>query len=78
MKYKHIYFEEIQNRGKKTKIWVCWNHSGEELGIVKWYSSWRQYCFDTNIVILSKSCLLDIADFLERVKDERNEALKEE
>jgi len=71
MRYKHIHFEEITSRGK-TKIWVCWNNSGEELGIVKWYAPWRQYCFDCNIVIMSQSCLCDIADFLDRIKDERN------
>ena len=70
-KYKHIYFEEITSRGK-TKVWICWNNSGEILGVINWYAPWRQYCFDSNNVIMSKSCLLDVADFLEKIKNERN------
>lgn len=74
MKYKYIEFCEIWSSGKTCR-YECHNiKSGEILGIVKWYGPWRQYCFHTIFgVVFNKQCLADIQDFLEKIKDERNE-----
>jgi len=71
IKYKYINFIEIEQK-PKTKVYSCRNNkSEEELGIVKWFPSWRQYCFYPTIeIILSKGCLKDIQDFIETIGKE--------
>ena len=73
MKYKHVHFVEVKNEGKKTKRWICRNNLYDEiLGEVSWYVPWRQYCYYTfSDIEYSASCLIDIANFLTKVKDER-------
>ncbi len=68
MKYEHIHFIEIEQK-PKTKVYSCRNNkSNAELGIVKWFPSWRQYCFySTTDIILSKGCLKDIQNFIEQL-----------
>ena len=63
--YEFVRFE-LTERKPKTGVWSCRNiRSGEELGIVKWYGPWRQYCyFPTIQAIYSKGCLSDINDFI--------------
>lgn len=72
-KYKYIAFEEIVSIGK-TKKFGCYNISDRVLlGEVKWYSSWRQYCFFPNAgLVFSKGCLDDISHFLNLIKNIRN------
>ena len=76
MKYKYIYFIEVEQK-PKTKVYECRNNTTDEvLGIVKWNCGWRQYCFFTidfknrllcYEVVFSASCLNDIADFLNKI-----------
>jgi hypothetical protein len=63
--YQHIRFVEQVCKGK-TKIFSCRNkRSGEELGIVKWYPGWRQYCYFPSVqAVYSSGCLIDIANFI--------------
>ncbi|MBU6232415.1 hypothetical protein KGP36_07315, partial [Patescibacteria group bacterium] len=58
-------FVEQTTRGKTRKV-VIMNKSGEYLGLIKWNSHWRQYCFFVEWdhyfeLILAKSCLDDIS-----------------
>lgn len=71
-KYKYISFIEIEQK-PKTKVWRCVNNKSQhELGIVKWYSSWRQYCyFPTVQAAYSKGCLDDINDFITTISAQR-------
>lgn len=64
-KYKFIHFVNI-GENAKPPVWSCRNNrSGEELGIVKWYSRWRQCCyFPTVQAVYSQDCLADIEHFL--------------
>ena len=57
MKYEYIHFVEIEQK-PRTKVYSCRNNkSKEELGLVKWFPSWRQYCFyPIANIILSKGC----------------------
>jgi hypothetical protein len=64
--YKHIHFT------KEEEGWACRNNrSSEQLGVVKWYAPWRQYCYHPTIqAVYSQSCLDDISDFLEHVNNQ--------
>lgn len=48
--------------GRKTPIYsVCNNRSGVDLGSIKWYGPWRQYCFfPDGDTVWSRSCLDEI------------------
>lgn len=73
-KTKYLIFEEIPpTKTRKTKIILIYNKSGEDLGEIKWYSSWRQYCYfnDENNVCLAKSCLDDISAVIEELLEMR-------
>jgi hypothetical protein len=63
--YKYITFV-LSDRKPKTDVWKCMNkRHGDELGIVKWYGPWRQYCyFPSCQAVYSKGCLDDISDFV--------------
>ncbi len=68
-KYKFIHFVEIK-RNPKTEVYSCLNNSsGDELGIVKWYPAWRQYCFFSAFdIVFNAGCLDDITHFMDQMK----------
>ena len=69
---KHLRFY-LQERKPKTVVVGVENQSGEELGWIEWYSAWRQYCYisESYGIILAKSCLQDITQFITDLMDER-------
>ena len=66
-KFKFIHFVKVEDK-PKTSVWSCRNNrSGDELGIVKWYPGWRQYCFFPAIyeeTVYSAGCFEDIKTFM--------------
>ena len=64
-KYKYINFTLIEQK-PKTGVYLCRNNTnGGQLGIVKWYPAWRQYCyFPICEAVYSKGCLEDIGSFI--------------
>jgi hypothetical protein len=70
--YKYLHFEEIETN-KKTSEWSCRNNrSKEELGIIKWYGMWGQYCFFPTVqTVYNESCLINVGDFLRQLTKER-------
>lgn len=76
MKSKWLEFR-IVSRKNKTLVWTVHNHkTNDYLGVIKWYSQWRQYCFIPHgcveySVIFSQSCLRDIAEFIKEQMNER-------
>ena len=74
--YKYIRFVE-KGRTPKTVVYSCQNrNSGEELGEVRWYFNWRQYCyFPTAVAVYSKGCLKDIIDFISTLEAERKRGM---
>ena len=72
-KYKHIVFEKVsESPSGKTAVFSCDNHSGESLGYIEWNNRWRQYTFTPlACTIYSRSCLLDIADFIHKLMEAR-------
>jgi len=76
MKYKYIEFLKVGTSASgKTSRWICQNiNSGDDLGEVVWYGSWRQYCFlPDEGAIFSADCLADIQDFLSKAKQLHDE-----
>ena len=70
-RYEFINFEQKpQSESRKTSVWSCKNNkSGAELGEVRWYAPWRQYCFmPSGPTVYSAGCLADIQDFIEQLK----------
>ena len=74
--YKYIHFVVIEEK-PKTKVWSCRNNnSGTELGQVKWYGPWRQYCYfptfnPPQFTVYNVSCFEDIIDFIRKVTEDR-------
>jgi hypothetical protein len=67
--YKYLTFVQTDQAEKKTSTWECKNtRSGTTLGIVKWYPSWRQYCyFPTVQAVYSAGCFDDISHFINQL-----------
>ena len=61
---------------KKTKTNVYGLVSARDydidLGVVKWYAPWRQYCFfPDRDTVFSPGCIADIIQFIKELMDER-------
>lgn len=66
--YVYLTFVKVESTSK-TEKYMCLNKkSGGQLGEVKWYGAWRQYCYFPLVqAIYSSGCLNDIADFLNQL-----------
>jgi hypothetical protein len=67
---KWITIIEIDNNGKKTKVWAVVKKEDvtgdvrSSLGHIKWFGAWRKYCFfPLEYTVFEWDCLRDIADF---------------
>ena len=71
-RYEYVGFEHVEDK-TKTSVWSCKNNnSADELGLVKWYSAWRRYCyFPTIQAVYSKGCVVDIVDFIDQLMNAR-------
>ena len=71
-KYEYVHFVHVEDK-TKTSVWSCrTNREKSELGLVKWYSAWRAYCyFPTVQAVYSSGCLSDIRDFIGTLMAER-------
>jgi len=72
LKYKFIHFIHVGQTVSQIEghdLWSCRNNrSGEELGEIKWYRPWKQYCyFPTVQAVYSVSCFEDINDFIRQI-----------
>lgn len=70
---KYIRFNEVNNPGKKTRIYEVINLSGDYiLGFIHWYTAWRQYIFEPmDNTVYSHGCLEDIQNELKRLNYEQ-------
>lgn len=75
---EYLEFEQLQTRvGMKTQIWAVTsaNH-GDILGLIKWFSRWRQYTFYPEPgTIFNKDCLVDISLFIYDLMKQRKETV---
>jgi hypothetical protein len=63
----YVVFEEVQNPGRKTRVWDVKSTRGAFLGQIRWYARWRLYTFrPTPTSTFSAGCLHDIERFFER------------
>jgi hypothetical protein len=71
-KYLRFRFLGVSSSGK-TNVWLVDSLKSDFLlGEIKWYSSWRQYCFfPTPDSLFNSGCLKDIQGFIKRKMDER-------
>ena len=67
--YKYLHFVKTEDK-PKTSVWSCKTRDDTELGIVKWFSSWRQYCyFPICQAVYSAGCLDDISSFMRQLHE---------
>jgi len=62
---KYLKFVIVRFKPKTMVIAVVNLKSGEELGIIEWFSKWRQYCFmPYGSTVWNINCLQDIQNFI--------------
>jgi hypothetical protein len=63
----HLYFNELNNVNKKTRVWeVTAVASDEILGRISFWGAWRKYVFHAGAgTLYDASCMREIADFTE-------------
>ena len=75
----HLDFRELALRkGCKLHQYEVWNIKfNESIGFIHWRGGWRQYVFQAKPKIdMSRSCMKEINDFIDRRMKEWKESLK--
>ena len=69
---KYMEFDKVGDTGK-TEIWnILSKSSGYILGQIKWYGSWRQYCFfPSGQCVFNIQCMNDINNVIKELMAER-------
>ncbi len=72
IKSKYMEFDKVGDTGK-TEVWqITAKSSGFFLGLIKWYGSWRQYCFfPSSQCIFNVGCMNDIIKFIDILMENR-------
>ena len=67
-KYRFIHFVET-TWGDKIKSYHCYNNKSQtKLGLIEYYTTWKQYVFESYAGnIFSQDCLADIIDFMKQL-----------
>jgi|GEM_PF-2288691 len=75
---KWIRFHECDLVNRKTKVWeVLALDGGHLLGFIQWFGRWRGYSFHpSGLTVFEKTCLRDIADFIEEQNVLHREGLR--
>jgi hypothetical protein len=69
---KYLRFIDKEIRQKTKIIGVVNIHHDEEIGEIKWFSRWRQYCFyPSNNTIWNKTCMEDVHEVITDLMEER-------
>jgi len=66
-------FIEMEQKAKTRVYAVVAKVSGDILGKIKWYGSWRHYCFFPTIAnetVHSDRCLMTISQFITKLNEE--------
>lgn len=73
-----ISFQLIERKPKTDVFEVINEKLDVRLGIVKWYSQWRQYCFfPKNDTLYHHACLSEIAEFINELNNAHKKRRKE-
>ena len=68
----YLRFVKLPNEGKKTDVYMIYNStSGNFLGKLLWRFGWRQYVYRYKDIDHSRSCLRELASFLDELMEER-------
>jgi len=69
---EYIEFRKIEEK-PKTNVYAVINKSyGNRLGVIKWYSNWRKYCFfPKSETLFETKCMYAIVEFIENLMEER-------
>lgn len=78
---KYFHIEEQQKDNMKTKIY--WIFADEQdyllLGVVKWYSRWRKYCFySEDNIVWDTTCLNHLVKFINDLNKQYKERFNNE
>lgn len=69
---QYLVFEEQPTKNKTKVIHVINRTHKDVIGVIKWYGSWRQYCFfpayDT---VWNTGCLNDVLDVINTLMKDR-------
>jgi uncharacterized protein YprB with RNaseH-like and TPR domain len=69
---QYLRFVEFEKKQKTKVIAVMNKHHEEIIGMIKWFSRWRQYCFfPTNNTVWNINCLNDVNLVITMLTDER-------
>lgn len=75
LRFQYIVAEKNKEDSKelKTDVYDIKNKKSEiNIGKIKWYSNWRQYCFfPSKGTVYSKGCLTDVNEVIERLEKDR-------
>jgi len=71
--YKTKYLDfYLVKRYEKTKKWEIVSKSGHNLGHIKWFARWRQYCFfPYEGTVFNRGCMKEINEFIDMEMDAR-------
>ena len=73
-KYLEFRLLELKPKTKVIEVISKLHLYNNRLGIIKWYSRWRQYAFfPDNGTIFNVECLNDIQSYISELKNERRE-----
>jgi len=69
-----IFVQLTRDKDRKTEVVTVNNkHHNMTIGVIKWYGSWRQYCFFPNgETIWNKDCLDDINSVIRDLMNLKN------
>lgn len=69
---KHMLISLLEVKTKTAVYRVVSKSDRFVLGTIKWWGSWRQYCFFPNEeTVFSKGCMNDLSDFIEKLMEHR-------
>ena len=75
---KHIAIHHQPIAAGRTDYYAITKNLGGMLGWIRWYASWRQYCFfPCEGTIWSVDCLADVSTFTEKLNTDAAKAAKE-
>jgi len=75
MESKYIEFMLIEKKPKTDVFAIISKSHLDQLGIIKWYAPWRQYCFfPEEQTIWNTNCMQDVKEFIRILMAKRRSA----
>lgn len=67
---KYFFIYSINKKNRKTPIYWIFNNDNFNLGEIKWYASWRKFCFyPSNDTVWDNKCLQEVLKFLDNINE---------